>query len=166
MIFLLLKDMYLNSYSRVLVFKECWLFQRDVDNFYLKWIENIVIQLKQLKNSPHVRESQTVLDSGIHAVDSRFQIPGSRFRSFISWTWILYSYRSGVPQLLFIIAFNRGRSIKIWTRMTGIFSLRIIYDQHKILSKRPEFTLLRLSPSKMLHPRISVKLKIYACSHE
>ena len=47
-----------------------------------------------------------------------------------------------------------------------ILSLRIIDDQHKILSKRPEFTLLRLSPSKMLHPRISVKLKIYACSHE
>ena len=26
------------------VFMECWLFQRDVDSFYLKWIENIVIQ--------------------------------------------------------------------------------------------------------------------------
>ena len=26
------------------LFKECWLFQRDVDNFYLKWVENIVIQ--------------------------------------------------------------------------------------------------------------------------
>ena len=46
-----------------------------------------------------------------------------------------------------------------------ILSLRIIDDQHKILSKRPEVTLLR-SPSKMLHPRISVKLKTYACSHE
>ena len=149
MIFLLLKDMYLNSYSRVLVFKEFWLFQRDVNNFYLKWIENIVIQLKQLKNSPNLRESQTP-DFGPLSVELGFCI----------------LIVSGVPQLLFIIAFNRGRSIKIWTRMTGIFSLRIIYDQHKILSKRPEFTLLRLSPSKMLHPRISVKLKIYACSHE
>ena len=121
MIFLLLKDMYLNSYSRVLVFKECWLFQRDVDDFYLKWIENIVIQLKQLKNSPHVRESQTVLDSGIHAVDSRFQAPDFGPLSVELGFCILIF--SGVPQLLFIIAFNRGRSIKIWTRMTGIFYL-------------------------------------------
>ena len=111
MIFLLLKDMYLNSYSRVLVFKECCLFQRDVDNFYLKWIENIVIQLKQLKNSPHVRESQTVLDSGIHAVDSRFQAPDFGPLSVELGFCILIF--SGVPQLLFIIAFNRGRSIKI-----------------------------------------------------
>ena len=51
------------AYSRVLVFKECWPFQRGEDNFYLKWVENIVIQFYQLK-PPHVREFQTVLDSG------------------------------------------------------------------------------------------------------
>ena len=102
--------MYLNSYSRVLVFKECWLFQRDVDNFYLKWIENIVIQLKQLKNSPHVRESQTVLDSGIHAVDSRFQANFGPLSVELGFCILIVG---GVPQLLFIIAFNRGRSIKI-----------------------------------------------------
>ena len=77
MIFLVLKDMYLNSYSRVLVFKECWLFQSDEDNFYLEWVENIVIQFYQLENPLHLREFQTVLDSGSQAEDSRFQAPDS-----------------------------------------------------------------------------------------
>ena len=45
------------------------------------------------KGSPHVRESKTVLDSGFHAVDSRF---------FVSGTWVLDSNRqwdSGFLQL-------------------------------------------------------------------
>ena len=29
--------------------------------------------------APHVRESKTVLDSGLHKMDSRFQIPDSRY---------------------------------------------------------------------------------------
>ena len=53
--------MYLNSYSRVLVFKEFWPFQRGEDNFYLKWVENIVIQFYQLKQAE---------DSRFHAPDS------------------------------------------------------------------------------------------------
>ena len=36
--------------------------------------------------SPHIRESKTVLDSGFHAVDSRFQQLDSGF--FVSGTWI------------------------------------------------------------------------------
>ena len=47
--------------------------------------------------SPHVRESKTVLDSGFHVVDSRFQIPGTVFQ-YLSvelgfWTLIV----SGIP---------------------------------------------------------------------
>ena len=83
MIFLVLKDMYLNSYSRVLVFKECWPFQRGEDNFYLKKVENIVIQFYQLKNPPHVREFQTVLDSGSQDEDSRFHAPDSGSLSLV-----------------------------------------------------------------------------------
>ena len=33
--------------------------------------------------SPHARESKTVLDSGFHAVD--FRIPGTRFLIFFHW---------------------------------------------------------------------------------
>ena len=43
------------------------------------WIANAYL-------SPHIRESRTVLDSGFHAVDSRYQYP---FPVFFSKSWIL-----------------------------------------------------------------------------
>ena len=150
-----------------------FLFSRNVDFFWEMWTISILNGLRILwfsfsnwKPPPYVRESKRVLDSGIHAVYSRFQVLDSGFLSVELGFCILIV--SGIPQLLFIIAFNRGRAIKVWTRMTGIYivSLRIIDDRHKILSKRSEFKLLRFPLSKMPHPRISVKLKQYTCSRE
>ena len=40
------------------------------------------------KISPHIRESRAVLNSGFHAVDSGFRIPGTLFHIFFSGTWI------------------------------------------------------------------------------
>ena len=44
---------------------------------------------------PQIRESKTVLDSGFHAVDSRFQQLDSGF--FVSGTWISDSNRKCDP---------------------------------------------------------------------
>ena len=50
------------------------------------------------KNSPHARESKTVLGSGFCGVDSRFHVLDSRF--FVSGTWIPDSNFSGFPDSL------------------------------------------------------------------
>ena len=48
---------------------------------------NLHPELRKTKQSPHVRESETVLDSGFHAVDSGF-LPVTRFQILVSGTWI------------------------------------------------------------------------------
>ena len=48
--------------------------------------------------SPHIRESKTVLDSWFQALDSRFQVLDSRF--FVSETWIPNSIVGGIPDFL------------------------------------------------------------------
>ena len=48
--------------------------------------------------SPHVRESRMVLDSGFHAVDSEFRIPGTLFRYLSVGFWI--PVFSGIPDSL------------------------------------------------------------------
>ena len=42
--------------------------------------------------SPHVRDSKTVLNSGLQAVDSRFQVMDSGF--FVDGTWIMAGFQS------------------------------------------------------------------------
>ena len=52
-----------------------------------------------------IRESKTVLDSGFHTMNSRFQVLDSKF--FVSGTWIPNSIVSGIPDFLrFILDSN------------------------------------------------------------
>ena len=78
-------------------------------------------------NSPHVKESRTVLDSGFHAVDSGFRVLDSGFR--IPAQWIPDSKKSWIPfccpvlMLFFALRF-RVRILLYWkTLLEGITSL-------------------------------------------
>ena len=48
---------------------------------------NLHPELRKTKQSPHVRESEIVLDSGFHAADSG-SLPVTRFQILVSGTWI------------------------------------------------------------------------------
>ena len=70
-----------------------------------------------MKNPTHVRESWTC-SFGFWNPPGGFQIAGTGSRSALSVkVGLCILIVSAIPQLLFIIAFNTGRSIKIWTRM-------------------------------------------------
>ena len=97
-------------------------------------------------NSPHVKESKTVWDSGFHAVDFRFQELNSRL-CFVSGTWFWISIVSGIPDSLSRILVSTSKSFSDSGFHRQIFhGSRILLHGATVANtkKHPEFPYLTI----------------------